>query len=103
MIIVNTDFITDKKIETLGVVKGSTIRSKNLGTDFLSSLKTIVGGEITAYTDMLNEARQVATGRMVKEAEDMGADGIVNMRFATSNVMKGAAEVLAYGTAVKFK
>lgn len=102
MILVNTDFITGKNIETLSLVKGSTIHSKHLGKDIMSGLKTMVGGELTSYTEMMNEARAIATKRMVAEAETLGADGIVNIRYASSAVMQGAAEVIAYGTAVKF-
>lgn len=102
MILVNTDFISGKTIETLGLVKGSTIQSKNIGDDIISGLKTLVGGEISGYTQMMEEARQVATDRMIAEAESMGADGIVNIRFASSSIMQGAAEVIVYGTAVKF-
>ena len=103
MILVNTDFISGQDIETLGIVKGSTIQSRHMGNDIMSGLKTIVGGEITAYNDMMNEARALATKRMVEEAEAMNADGIVNIRYASSAVMQGAAEVIVYGTAVKFK
>ncbi|MEJ8553456.1 YbjQ family protein [Tepidibacter sp. Z1-5] len=103
MILVNTDFVTGKEIETLEVVKGSTIRSKHVGKDILSGLKTIVGGELTAYKEMLDEARKIAVKRMVDEAEVLGADGIINIRYSTSNIMQGAAEILVYGTAVKFK
>ncbi len=85
------------------IVKGSIVWSKNVGKDILSGLKTLVGGEIVSYTEMMNEARSKATKRMVKEAEALGADGILNIRYATSNIMQGAAEVIAYGTAVKFK
>lgn len=102
MILVNTDFITGKNIETLSIVKGSTIQSKHMGKDIMSGLKTMVGGELTSYTEMMNEARAIATKRMVAEAETLGADGIVNIRYASSAVMQGAAEVIAYGTAVKF-
>ncbi len=102
MIIVNTDFVSGKTLETISIVRGSTIRSKHLGKDILSGLKTLVGGEITSYSKMLNEARQIATQRMVEEAEKLGADAIINIRYSTSNVMSGAAEVLVYGTAVKF-
>jgi uncharacterized protein YbjQ (UPF0145 family) len=84
-------------------VKGSTIQTKNMGRDLTQSLKTIVGGELGAYTQMMNEARQLATDRMVEDAKFLGADAIVNVRYATSAVMQGAAEVMAYGTAVKFK
>jgi uncharacterized protein YbjQ (UPF0145 family) len=103
MILVNTDFITGREIETLSIVKGATIQSKHLGKDILSGLKTLVGGELEAYTAMMNEARAIATKRMIQEAEQLGADGIINIRYASSAVMQGAAEVMAYGTAVKFK
>ena len=103
MILVNTDYITGKEFEMLGLVKGSTIQSKNIGRDITQSFKTIIGGELGAYTEMMNEARALATKRMVAEAEQMGADAVVNIRYASSAVMQGAAEVIAYGTAVKFK
>lgn len=103
MILVNTDYISGKELETLSLVKGSTIQSKNIGRDITQSLKTLVGGELTAYTDMMNSARALATKRMVVEAEALGADAVVNIRYASSSVMQGAAEVMAYGTAVKFK
>lgn len=99
---VNTDYITGKELEMLGLVRGSTIQSKNIGKDIAQSFKTIVGGELKAYTEMMNEARAVATERMVAEAEGMGADAVVNIRYASSSVMQGAAEVIAYGTAVRF-
>ena len=102
MILVNTDFISGSEItETIGIVRGSTIQSKNIGKDLLASFKTIVGGEITEYTEMLESARKIALGRMVKSAETLNADAIINIRFATSNIMQGAAELLVYGTAVK--
>lgn len=103
MILVNTDYITGKELEMLGLVKGSTIQSKNIGRDITQSFKTIVGGELGAYTEMMNEARALATKRMAAEAEQLGADAIVNIRYASSAIMQGAAEVIAYGTAVKFK
>jgi uncharacterized protein YbjQ (UPF0145 family) len=103
MILVNTDFISGKEIETLGLVKGSTIQSKNLGKDITQAFKSLVGGELKAYTEMMNEARALATKRMAEEAEQLGADGIVNIRYASSSVMQNAAEVIAYGTAVKFR
>ena len=102
MILVNTDYITGKELEMIGLVRGSTIQSKNIGKDIAQSFKTIVGGELKAYTEMMNEARAVATDRMVAEAERMGADAVVNIRYASSSVMQGAAEVIAYGTAVRF-
>ncbi len=102
MILVNTDFISGKTLETISIVKGSTIRAKHLGKDILSGLKTIVGGELTEYSKMIDEARAIATMRMVKEAEELKADAVINIRYATSNVAQGAAEVLVYGTAVSF-
>ena len=102
MILVNTDYISGQELEMLGLVKGSTIQSKNIGRDITQSFKTIVGGELKAYTDMMNEARALATKRMVEEAEQLGADAVVNIRYASSAVMQGAAEVIAYGTAVRF-
>ena len=103
MILVNTDYINGKELEMLGLVQGSTIQSKDIGKDILQSFKTLVGGELTGYTEMMNEARAMATKRMVGMAEAMGADAVVNVRYASSAVMQGAAEVIAYGTAVKFK
>lgn len=103
MILVNTETISGKDLETLGLVKGSTIQSKHIGKDITQSFKTLVGGELKGYNEMMNEARALATKRMVAEAEAMGADGIVCVRYASSAVMQGAAEVIAYGTAVKFK
>ena len=103
MQLVNIDYIPGKEIEALGMVKGTVVYSKNFGRDFMASMKTLVGGEIEGYTEMLNTARQIAVKRMVEEAEQMGADAIVNMRYGSSSVMQGAAEVIAYGTAVKFK
>ena len=102
MILVNTDYISGKELETLGLVQGSTIQSKNIGRDITQGFKTLVGGELKAYTDMMNEARALATKRMVGEAEALGADGVVNIRYASSTVMQGAAEVIAYGTAVRY-
>jgi uncharacterized protein YbjQ (UPF0145 family) len=102
MILVNTDYISGKELEMLGLVKGSTIQSKHLGNDIAQAFKTMVGGELKAYNDMMNEARAIATKRMVAEAEAMNADAIVNIRYASSAIMQGAAEVIAYGTAVKF-
>lgn len=104
MILVNTDFVSEKEIgESLGLVKGSTIRAKHVGKDIVSSFRTLVGGEMKEYGQMLTEARQIATKRMVDEAEALGADAVLNIRFSTSAVMQGAAEILVYGTAVKLK
>ncbi len=103
MILVNTDYITGKELEMLGIVKGSTIQTKNVGRDITQSFKTLIGGELKAYTEMMDKARALATKRMVDEAQAMNADAIVNVRYCSSAVMQGAAEVIAYGTAVKFK
>ena len=103
MILVNTDYISGKDIETISIVKGSVVWSKNVGKDILSSFKTLVGGEIKSYSEMMNEARAIATKRMVEEAEGLSADGVINIRYATSAIMQGSAEVIAYGTAVKCK
>lgn len=102
MLIVNTDYITGKEFEMLGLVKGSTIQSKHLGSDISQSFKTLVGGELKSYTEMMNTARALATKRMCEEAETLGADAIVNVRYASAAVTSGAAEVMAYGTAVKY-
>lgn len=101
MKLLNIDYIPGKEIEALGLVKGTTVQSKNLGKDFMSGMKTLVGGEITSYTEMITEARQIAVKRMVDEANALGADAVLNIRFGSSSVMQGAAEVVAYGTAVK--
>ena len=103
MLLVNTDYISGKELETLGIVKGSIVQTKNFGKDFMAGIKTLVGGEVKEYTDMLNQARQIAVKRMVDEAQALGADAVVNVRYASSSVMQGAAEVIAYGTAVKYK
>lgn len=103
MILVNTDYISGKEFEMLGLVKGSTIQSKNLGKDISQGFKTLIGGELKAYNEMMNDARALATKRMVEEATGLGADAIVNIRYASAAIMQGAAEVMAYGTAVKFK
>lgn len=101
MILVNIDHLPGMRIEkNLGLVKGSTVHSKHIGKDIMAGLKTIVGGEIEEYTQMLEEARKIAISRMVKEAEKMGANAIINIRFASSSVMQSAAELMAYGTAV---
>ena len=103
MMLVSIDSIPGKDFEPLGMVKGTIVQSKNFGRDFVAALKTLVGGEITGYTEMLNEARQIATKRMVDEATALGADAVVGVRYGSSAVMQNAAEVVAYGTAVKFK
>ena len=101
MILVNTDYISGKELETLALVKGSTIQSKHIGKDITQSFKTLVGGELKAYNEMMNDARALATKRMVEEAEALGADAVINIRYASSAVMQGAAEVIVYGTAVR--
>lgn len=93
--------IPGKEIEALGLVRGTTVQSKNVGKDFMAGMKTLVGGELTGYTEMLIEARQIATKRMVDEAEAMGADAVVGVKYGSSAIMQGAAEVIAYGTAVR--
>ena len=103
MLIVTTEYISGKELEMLGLVKGSTIQTKHLGKDITQSFKTLVGGELSAYTEMMNDARALATKRMVAEAEEMVADAIVAVRYASAGVMQGAAEVMAYGTAVRFR
>lgn len=103
MLLLNIDYIPGKEIEALSLVKGSTIQSKNFGKDFMAFMKTLVGGELTGYTDMLNDARKLATKRMVDEAEALGADAVINVRFSSASVMQGAAEITTYGTAVKIK
>ena len=102
MLAVNTDDIKVKKLELLGLVKGSTVQSKNIGKDIGAGFKTIVGGELKSYTQMMDEARAIATRRMVEEAEALGADAVINVRYASSAIMQGAAEVMAYGTAVRY-
>lgn len=102
MIIINTDLVPGKSIsETLGIARGSTVRARHLGRDIFAGLKNLVGGEITEYTRLLADAREEALQRMILDADRMGADAVLNVRFATSTVMQGCSEILAYGTAVK--
>ena len=103
MKLVSIETIPGQNFEVIGVVKGTIVQSKNLGRDFMAGMKTLVGGEIKGYTEMLTEARQIATKRMVDEATGLGADAIVGVRYGSSAVMQGAAEIVAYGTAVKIK
>ena len=102
MKLVNTDYITGRKFEMIGLVRGTMIQSVHFGKDIMNSFRTLVGGELTSYTEMMNEARAIATKRMAEDAQAMGADAVVNIRYASSSIVQGAAEVLAYGTAVKF-
>ena len=104
MILVTTETIEGKEIkETIGIVRGEIVQSKHLGKDFMAGMKTIVGGEIKGYTEMISEARQVATERMINEAKSIGADAVVGVRYGSSAIMQGAAEMIVYGTAVKLK
>jgi len=104
MITVNTDFVSGHRIsETLGIVRGSTIRAKHLGKDIIAGLRTLIGGEIKEYTEMIVESRNESMRRMEAQAKKLGADAVVNVRYVTSQVMTGAAELLAYGTAVKLE
>jgi uncharacterized protein YbjQ (UPF0145 family) len=101
MIVVNTEGIEGKRVvRTLGLVRGNTIRARHLGRDITAALRTIVGGEIAEYTKLFAESREQAIDRMVEEAEGLGANAVINVRFTTSMVMTGAAELMAYGTAV---
>lgn len=102
MILTTLEGVPGKEIlEHYGIVQGSTVRAKNIGKDFLAGMKNIVGGELKGYTELLHEARQEALDRMVLQAQQLGANAIVNIRFATSSVAQGAAELFAYGTAVR--
>lgn len=102
MILVNIDNVPGRTIkENLGLVKGEVVESKHLGKDFLAGMKTLVGGEIKSYTEMIRDAREIATKRMIEEAESLGADAIVGIRYGSSAIMQGASEILVYGTAVK--
>jgi uncharacterized protein YbjQ (UPF0145 family) len=104
MILTNIETVPGSKIvEHFGLVQGSTIRAKHVGRDIMASLKNLVGGELKGYTQLLTEARKEATGRMVEQAEQLGANAVVNVRYATSSVAQGAAELFAYGTAVRLE
>ena len=103
MKLINIDHIPGQEFDVIGLVKGNVVQSKNIGKDIGAGFKTLVGGELKGYTVMLQEARQIATKRMVDEAESLGADAVINVKFSSAAIMQGAAEVIAYGTAVKFK
>jgi len=104
MIITNTDYVTGKEIkEIIGLVRGNTVQAKHIGKDIVAGFRNVVGGEIKEYTEMLSESREIALKRMEEKAQKLGADAIINVRFMTSAIMGGAAEILAYGTAVKLK
>lgn len=103
MKLLSIETIPGQDYEPLGIVKGTIVQTKNLGRDFMAGMKSLVGGELVGYTEMLNEARQIATKRMVDEAQAMGADAVIGVKYGSSQIMASAAEVVAYGTAVKFK
>jgi len=104
MILTNTDFVAGREVkEVLGTVRGNTVQAKHIGKDIVAGFRHVVGGEIKEYTEMLAEAREIALNRMVEKAERMNADAVINIRFMTSAIMANAAELLAYGTAVKLK
>ena len=102
MKLLSIEYIPGVEIEALDMVKGTVVQSKNFGKDFMAGMKTLVGGEIVGYTEMLNEARQIAVKRMVDEAKTLGADAVIGVKYGSSQIMQGAAEVVAYGTAVKY-
>ncbi|MCI9633674.1 MAG: YbjQ family protein [Ruminococcus sp.] len=102
MKLLSIEYIPGVEIEALDMVKGTIVQSKNFGKDFMAGMKTLVGGEIVGYTEMLNEARQIAVKRMVDEAKALGADAVIGVKYGSSQIMQGAAEVVAYGTAVKY-
>ena len=101
MLLVTTEQIAGRNVELLGIVEGSSIQTVHEGKDIMNSLKTLVGGELTSYTEMMEKARKLATDKMVKNAQQMGADAVICVRYSSSEVMQGAAEVLVYGTAVR--
>lgn len=103
MLLLNISYIPGKEFEILGVVKGNVVQSKNVGRDIMAGLKSLVGGELVGYTEVMNEAREIATNRMTQEALALGADAVLNLRYVSATITPEAAEVLAYGTAVKFK
>lgn len=104
MIITNTEFVTGREIiETLDIARGSTVRARNIGRDIFAGLKNLVGGEISEYTQLMADAREQAIARMIADAESLGADAVINVRFTTAMVMQGCSEILAYGTAVKLR
>ena len=101
MKLLSIDYIPGAEIEALGMVKGTVVYSKNFGRDFMAGMKTLVGGEIVGYTEMLNESRQIAVKRMVDEAQALNADAVIGVRYGSAEIMTGAAECIAYGTAVR--
>lgn len=103
MLLLNIDHIPGREIEAIGLVKGSVVQCKHFGKDFMAGMKTLVGGEVEGYTELMEEARKVATKRMVDDAERLGADAVINIRFSSASIMQGAAEITVYGTAVRVK
>lgn len=104
MLLLSIDAIPNKEVsEVLGIVKGEIVQTKHFGKDFLAGMQNLIGGEVTSYTEMIGEARNIATNRMIEEASKLGADAIIGVRYCSSEVMQGACEILAYGTAVKLK
>lgn len=103
MLLVTIDFIPGVQFEVLGIVVGSTVRAKHMGKDFMASFRNIVGGEVTEYTEMMRESREIATQRMIDDAARIGADAIVGVRYTSSEIMQGSAEIMAYGTAVRYR
>jgi uncharacterized protein YbjQ (UPF0145 family) len=101
MKLLSIDYVPGADIEALGMVKGTVVYSKNFGRDFMAGMKTLVGGEIVGYTEMLNESRQIAVKRMVDEAQALNADAVIGVRYGSAEIMTGAAECIAYGTAVR--
>lgn len=101
MKLLSIEYVPGAEIEALGMVKGTVVQCKSVGRDFMATMKNLVGGEIVAYTEMLNSARQIAVKRMVDEAEALGADAVVGVRYSSAQIMSGAAECIAYGTAVR--
>lgn len=103
MQLLSIEYVPGEEIEALGLVKGTVVQSKNFGRDFMACMKNLVGGEIVGYTEMLNESRQIAMKRMVDEAQELGADAIIGIRYGSAEIMAGASECIAYGTAVRYK
>lgn len=103
MQLLTINYVPNREFEALGIVKGSVVQTKHMGKDFMAGMKTLVGGEIKSYTEMLNEARAIATQRMAEEAMALGADAVIDVTYGSAAVMQGAAEIVAYGTAVKLK
>lgn len=102
MLLTTVETLPNQKFTILGLVRGSTVQCKNFGHDFMAGLKNLVGGEMSEYTELMDETRRIATDRMVSDAERLGADAVIGMRYSSSEITQGAAEILAYGTAVKF-